>query len=147
MVCPQTCLLLCLVHTHVLESCILSDCVIYKFEQSWMCFHTFMSHRTFLSFDIKTISKMRRKPQNVGNISSALHAEVFVSINLSLWNTTQKSLLWKVPKLPYHTLWLLRKKRRDTFGSMRVRKIIFLLNPTYVSGHCTWVTWLWHKLR
>ena len=53
-------------HVHVIESCMLCHCVIYKFKLSWMCLPS--RRATFLLSDIKILANVRKKRQHVGNV-------------------------------------------------------------------------------
>ena len=83
--------LLCWVQTHVLESCILSHCVIYKSKQSSMCLHTFTLQHIFAIW-YKNHCKYKTKTSTCRERQSwcSLHAEVFVSfLQWFLYQTTK----------------------------------------------------------
>ena len=56
-----------LVHTEVLEWCVLSDCAVYKSKHSWMWFKSPVIDIT-RCFKFKQWSKWHKKPQHVWNI-------------------------------------------------------------------------------
>ena len=70
----------CWVQTHVLESCILSHCVIYKSKQSSMCLHTFTLRHIFAIW-YKNHCKNETKTSTCREhqLWRSLHVEVFVS--------------------------------------------------------------------
>ena len=77
----------------------LSHCLIYRFKLSFMCLLSFTSRHVFVIW-YKTIAKMRRKPQHVGNISS--HLPYMLRFSSHFWFLYQMTKMWRDVKVWRH---------------------------------------------